>query len=369
MTIRRFLFGAATSAHQVEGNNVHNDWWAWEREGVARAKSGQAADHYNRFREDFALASQLGHTAQRFGIEWSRVEPKRGSWDEREITHYREVLQELRRLKLVSFVTLHHFTNPVWLAQAGGWENPESVERFGRYVEKIVIELGELVDFWITINDPMVYALKGFWEGAWPPGIRRASLNVWRVVGNLARAHRLAYQIIHKRLPRAQVGIAQNFVAGLPWLSDWWFNHRFLRKAAGRHDFIGVNYYFPQVPMGWQGPRSDMGWPIQAAGLTDVLLSARQYRKPIYVTENGVADAADRLRGDFIRDHVRAVEAAQAKGADVRGYLHWSLLDNFEWDKGFGPRFGLVEVDYKTLERKPRASAYIYKAIIEQAQR
>lgn len=372
-----FLFGAATSAHQVEGNNVHNDWWAWEREGVARAKSGQAADHYNRFREDFALASQLGHTAQRFGIEWSRVEPKRGSWDEREITHYREVLQELRRLRLVSFVTLHHFTNPVWLAQAGGWENPETVERFGRYVEKVVAELGELVDFWITINEPMVYVLKGYWEGVWPPGIRaRASLaqlggplRVLRVLRNLARAHRLAYQVIHERLAAAQVGMAQHFVAGLPWLSDWWFNQRFLRTTVGTHDFIGVNYYFPRVPMGWQGSRSDMGWPIQAAGLTDVLLSVRQYQKPIYVTENGVADAQDRLRADFIRDHVRAVEAAQAKGADVRGYLHWSLLDNFEWDKGFGPRFGLVEVDYRTMERRVRPSARVFQAIIQQTDR
>lgn len=334
---------------------------------MARAKSGQAADHYNRFRDDFALAKKLGHTAHRFSIEWSRVEPKRGNWDKREIAHYREVLHELRRLGLVSFVTLHHFTNPVWLKS--GFENPESVERFGRYVEKVVEELGGLVDFWITINEPMILALKRYWLGSWPPGVERAPWRVWLVVRSLARAHRLAYQIIHKRLPKAHVGVAQHFVARLSPLADWWFNHSFLRKTRGTHDFIGVNYYFPRVVVGWSGPRSDMGWPIVPAGLTDVLLSVRQYKKPIYVTENGVADAQDRLRADFIRDHVRAIEAAQALGADVRGYLYWSLLDNFEWDKGFGPRFGLVEVDYKTMERRVRPSAYVYKAIIEQVNR
>lgn len=334
---------------------------------MSRPKSGQAADHYNRFREDFALAKHLGHTAHRFSIEWSRVEPKRGMWDERQLIHYREVLQELKRLQLTSFVTLHHFTNPAWLKT--GFENPEAVERFGRYVEKIVTELGGLVDFWITINEPIVYGLKGYWEGAWPPGVHRSPRRVLRVIGNLARAHRLAYQIIHKRLPKAPVGMAQHFVSGLPRWHNWWFNHRFFRTTVGTHDFIGVNYYFTHKQKGWQGLRSDMGWPMYPEGLTQVLLDVRQYHKPIYVTENGVADAPDRLRADFIRDHLRAIEAAQAAGADVRGYLHWSLLDNFEWDKGFGPRFGLVEVDYQTMERKPRPSAYVYKAIIEQGLR
>lgn len=189
------------------------------------------------------------------------------------------------------------------------------------------------------------------------------------VLRNLARGHKGAYEIIHEALPRAQVGIAKHFIAELSLIPNWWFNQRFLRRTRGFHDFIGVNYYFPSKWQAWDVPKSDIGWPVYPQGLTDILLSLRQYNVPLYVTENGIADAHDRMRPDFIRDHLRAVAAAQAQGADVRGYLHWSLLDNFEWHLGFAPRFGLVEVDYKTLERKPRKSAYVFKAIIEQAQR
>lgn len=388
MDNRRFLFGAATAAHQVEGNNVHSDWWAWERQGAARAQSGRATDHYHRFREDLALAKTLGHTAHRFSIEWSRIEPRQGTWDDEAIAHYREVLQELRRLGLASFVTLHHFTNPVWLADQGGWENPAAAELYGRYVEKVAQALGDVIDFWITINEPMVYAVQAYWRGVWPPQ-KHSWSGMVRVMRNLAQAHRLGYQIIHKRWPGAQVGAANHQVAYVPEhrlhvddqlfarLEDWWFNHRWLNLTRGTHDFIGVNYYFPRrhhvtifpprlKPMWWEGLRSDVGWPVFADGLTHVLLRLKRYRRPIYVTENGVADARDALRADFIRSHVRAIEAAQAQGVDVRGYLHWSLLDNFEWEKGFGPRFGLVEVDYTTFERTPRPSAWVYKAIIEQ---
>lgn len=369
-----FLYGAATSAHQVEGGNVHNDWWAWEKATPGVPRSGKSGDHYHRFREDFALAKSLRHNAHRLSIEWSRIEPAPGQWNTRELAHYREVLAELKRLDLTSFVTLHHFTNPVWLG-AAGWESAQTPVLFQRYVEKVAAELGDLVGFWITINEPIVYALKGYWQGEWPPGtpasagrVRRA-LSVMRVVRNMVRAHRLAYAEIHRQLPQAQVGVATHFVAGLSPIQHWWFNHRFLRKTAGSHDFIGVNYYFPRKTKKWSGPRSDMNWPIYPAGLTQILLGLREYTLPVYITENGVADARDALRPDFIRDHLRAVEEAQAQGVDVRGYLYWSLLDNFEWRAGFEARFGLIEVDYGTLERKVRPSAYVYKAIIEQSLR
>ncbi|MEK7556385.1 MAG: family 1 glycosylhydrolase, partial [Patescibacteria group bacterium] len=257
--------------------------------------------------------------------------------------------------------------DPVWLAQQGGWENPEAPILFQRYVEKVVDELGGLVQFWITINEPIVYALQAYWEGSWPPQKKRNWRSMQKVIRHLARAHTLAYRVIHHVLPQAKVGIAQHFIAGLSPFQSWRFHHRFLRTTAGTHDFLGVNYYFSRRRKTWPGPRSDMDWPIDPAGLTQVLLSLRSYGLPIYITENGVADSKDRLRGDFIRDHLRAIEKAQAEGADVRGYLYWSLLDNFEWQHGFAPRFGLVEVDYETMERRVRSSAYAYKAIIEQA--
>lgn len=385
-----FLYGAATSAHQVEGNNVHNDWWAWERAGVGRrVPSGLASDQYRRYRDDFALAQSLGHTAHRLSLEWSRIEPVRGQWDEAALRHYRLVLEELRERGLASFVTLHHFTNPLWFAQRGGWERSDAVELFDRYVRLVVQRFGDVVDFWITFNEPMVFAAEAYFHGRWPPQKRsvRSGLRVIRV---LSRAHRRAYRTIHLLLPRAHVGLAKHFIFFVPAdaaqvgdrlvarLYSWWFNHRFLELTRGAHDFVGVNYYFTAAKRfrfsspffgtePWSGPVSDLGWPLSPDGLERVLREAARYRLPLYVTENGLADAADTQRADFIRSHLRAVERAQQRGADVRGYLYWSLLDNFEWDLGFEPRFGLVAVDYRTQVRTVRPSAYVYKAIIEQA--
>ncbi|MCH8748798.1 glycoside hydrolase family 1 protein [Patescibacteria group bacterium] len=390
MMMSTFLYGAATSAHKVEGYNIHNDWWAWEKAGLSVVESGAAADHYNRFAEDFALAKGLGHNAHRLSLEWSRLELAPGKWNQAAFDHYREVLQELKRQELVSFVTLHHFTNPVWLAKRGGWQDKKTPALFARYAKKVAQELGELVDFWVTINEPMVYATQSYWRAKWPPQ-QRSVVALNKVVRNLALGHRQAYAAIHDTIPEAQVGLAKHLIAYVPEhrnqfgdrlvtsVQDWWFNHRFLALTRGAHDFIGVNFYFTvqkrvrlipwqisDVP--WTGPTSDLGWPLRAEGLTQVLLHLKRYGLPIYITENGLADAKDTRRADFIRDHLRAVETAQKQGVNIRGYFHWSLLDNFEWADGFDPRFGLIEVDYETQQRTPRPSAYVYKAIIEQAQ-
>lgn len=385
-----FLYGAAMSAHQVEGDNVHNDWWDWEKRTPGVERSGKAVDHYNRYREDFALAKQLGHNAHRLSIEWSRIEPAREQWNESAVQHYRDVLEELHRLDIKTFVTLHHFTNPLWFARSGGWTHAQAPEIFERYVRYVAQHLGDLVDFWITVNEPMVYATKSYWYKDWPPA-KRSLGGMLRVIKHMARAHVAAYHTLHSVKPGALVGVAKHLIAYLPehhrqlddrfvvGFMDWWFNHRWYRLTGGTHDFIGVNFYFttekivsvfpPSVrDAPWEGPVSDMNWPIRPEGLTHVLLHMRRYEKPIYITENGLADADDSHRADFIRSHLRAVEKAQDQGADVRGYLYWSLLDNFEWADEFTPRFGLVEVDYKTMKRTPRKSAYVYKAIIEQSQ-
>jgi len=368
-----FLWGAATSAHQVEGDNVNNQWWDWERKARDRVRSGKATDHFNRFKADFGLAKSLGHNAHRLSIEWSRLEPAYNQWSRAAINHYREVLQDLRDKDIKSFVTLHHFTNPMWFENLGGWENVKASDLFARYVRVVVEELGDLIDFWVTINEPMVYASQSYWRGNWPPQ-KRSFWAMERVARGLAATHRKAYRVIHRARSQARVGIAKNFVAylGGRWpamIQDWWFNHRFFALTRGAHDFIGVNYYFAQTSKfeRWNGVKSDMGWPVRPEGLEQVLEHVKRYGKPIYITENGLANEDDSKRADFIRGHLRVIEKAQEKGADVRGYFYWSLLDNFEWAHGFRPRFGLVEVDYKTFERKPRPSAYVYKAIIDKA--
>ncbi len=388
MTVRnKFLWGAATSAYQVEGNNIHSDWYHWEKKQVNQARSGKAAGHYERFRDDFVLARQLGHNAHRFSLEWARLEPAEGEWNEEAVQHYREVLLALRQNGLEPLVTLYHFTLPQWVAERGGWQNPQTIHWFARYVERIVEALKDQADFWITINEPTVYTDQAYFKGNWPPA-RRSWYRTWKVINNLIRAHQVTYKIIHRQQPQARVGIAKHFICFSPEQNRWAdkllaviqrkvFNRYFLEQTRGTHDFIGVNYYFSATRhWDWKSWRvvttptveavSDMGWALNPEGLTAVLMEAKRYKRPIYITENGIADAKDNRRGEFLRSHLRAVEAAQARGADVRGYFYWSLLDNFEWRYGFKPRFGLIEIDYDTMQRRIRPSAYVYRAIIEQ---
>lgn len=393
MQRKGFLWGAATSAHQVEGNNTHSDWWMWERKTQSAARSGKAVDHYNRFAEDFALAKQLGHNAHRFSIEWARIEPAEGKWNMKALDHYKAVLQELHQLGITPLVTLHHFTLPAWLMRKGGWVSNDAVDAFARYADVVAQHLGKDAVLWTTINEPMVYALNAYWQKKWLPH-KRNIFSVIRVLLHMAAAHRKAYRILHRHNPTAQVGIAKHAIAYMSehskagidrWiasLENWWFNYMFFTfTGMSTHDFIGINYYFPSkkriqlwplrlIDVAWKEDeyKSDVGWPIEPKGLEHVLtMFWHRYKKPMYITENGVADWDDSRRPDFIRSHLRAIERAQQAGVDVRGYFHWSLLDNFEWEAGFWPRFGLIEIDYETLERKPRASAYVYKAIIEQA--
>ena len=235
-----------------------------------------------------------------------------------------------------------------------------------------------------------MYASQAYFHGNWPPQ-EKSFLHSWWVLRQLAYGHKLAYRTIHRYFPAAQVGGAHNLMAFVPasasaldslaaHVSGWRDNHGFFGLTGNTHDFIGVNYYRsvwlsasilpPRVKeVKKPGTYSDIDWMVYPEGLTQVLLEMKKYRLPIYITENGLADAMDSRRAEFIRSHLRAVEDAQRQGVDVRGYLHWSLLDNFEWAQGFGPRFGLIEVDYTTQKRTIRPSAYVYKAIIEQAQK
>ena len=370
-----FLFGAATSSYQVEGGNI-NDWTKW-----SKGDAGRACDSYNLFKKDFDLAVSLGHNAHRLSLEWSRIEPKEGEFDERELKHYEEVIKALKERGLEPFVTLWHFTLPVWFADKGGWLNKDSVVYFERYVTKVAETYKHLgIKFWVTINEPEIYTLNSYIRGIWPPG--KKSLLYYRPVNNkLIKAHKSAYSIIKKIVPYSEIGIAKNNSyfeshGRNPWnkfikvFADKHWNNYFLSRIKDQSDFIGLNYYFHNRINWWFNRNenksvSDIGWEIYPEGLYRVLLDLKLYNKPIYITENGLADSEDKKRGDFIKDHLNFALKAMKDGVKLRGYFHWSLLDNFEWQKGFGPRFGLVEVDYKTMKRTVRPSAKEYKKIIE----
>ncbi|HVM77223.1 MAG TPA: family 1 glycosylhydrolase [Candidatus Paceibacterota bacterium] len=400
-----FFFGAATSSHQVEGNN-HNNWSKWERENAKRLTaaaqkktwddhiragypnplqeenyiSGRAADHYNRFREDFDIAKSLGHNAHRFSIEWSRVEPEEGVFDEKELEHYRAVIRELRNRDIEPFVTIWHWTLPLWLSRKGGVMDRRFPAYFRRFTETLVRAFGNDVRFWITINEPEIVMANSYYKGQWPPQKRNAWLT-FRGLHTLMRAHRSAYDAIKAATPEAQVGPVMDMVHFeadeglinhlLKRLADRMWNSYFFLGVMDTADFIGLNFYFHNRISRWYGRNrneriSDMGWELYPESLYHLLLELKLlFGKPIYITENGLADNRDKHREYFIAEHLSAMKKAIEKGVDVRGYFHWSLLDNFEWDSGFWPRFGLVEIDYKTMERRIRPSALKYKQHIE----
>ncbi|MEK7151874.1 MAG: glycoside hydrolase family 1 protein [Patescibacteria group bacterium] len=397
-----FLWGAATSAHQVEGGNT-NDWSEWEKEHAERfaeeAKkhwepwqqerfpemfdpanyiSGKAADHYHRYEEDFDIAKSLGHNAHRFSIEWSRIEPEEGKFDTKEIEHYRQVIQALKKRGLEPFVTIWHWPLPLWLAEKGGWEAPGATMYFERYAAKLASLFKDDVRFWITINESQIYALHGYTTGEWPPGKKNVFLYFW-VIHKIIGAHKKAYQAIKSLAPLAQVGVAthniyfeahQNTFINrmLKKAVDWWWNDYFLNKISRYQDFVGLNNYLHnRIDYGFNKNEnmklSDMGWELYPEALYYTLMGLKKYHVPVYVMESGLADADDSRREWFIKALVEQVYRANKSGVDVRGFLYWSLLDNFEWDKGFWPRFGLVEIDYQTLERKIRPSARAYAEI------
>lgn len=394
---KNFYWGAATSAHQVEGGN-HNDWSEWEKENAKRMAenvkhedfqyflldtfpspldtqnyiSGQACDHYNRFREDFDIAKQLGHTAHRFSIEWSRIEPEEGTWNEKEIIHYQEVINALRERGIEPFVTLWHWTLPLWVAKQGGWENKKTINDFARYTQKVTASL-QGVKFWITLNEPEIYTSHSYFSGTWLP--QKKSFFVFnKVFKNLISAHKKVYAQLKKIQPSIRIGIAKNNIYFDGWATPvvrWWWNKVFLNHIHKYQDFIGLNYYFHNRIKGFKFNQNenkettDINWEIYPQGILQVLKELKIYKRPIYITENGIANAKDDKRAKFIKEHIKWIVHAINEGVDVRGYLYWSLLDNFEWDKGFWPRFGLVEMNYKTMERKIRPSAYEYKKIID----
>ena len=359
----KFYWGASTSSYQVEGG-IKNDW----SESGEKYDAGICCDHYNRFEEDFDLAKSMNHNAHRFSIEWARIEPEEGKFDQKEIEHYRKVILALKERGMEPFVTLYHWTLPIWFVKKGGWLNKDAPEYFGKFVEKIVLEYKDLVKFWITLNEPNVYTFHSYFLGDWP-SFKRSLSKTKLALRQLSEAHKKAYILIHRISPNTKVGIAYQKGESKISSHEWIYN--FFKSIKDYQDFIGLNYYFSGV-INFALNRillkksiiTDVGWEINPKGIYGALKKLKQYNKPIYITENGLADAKDRKREDFIINHLKWIYQAIEEGIDVRGYLHWSLIDNFEWAKGFKPRFGLIEIDYENnLKRIPRPSSKVYAEI------
>ncbi|MEW6101260.1 MAG: family 1 glycosylhydrolase [Candidatus Omnitrophota bacterium] len=396
-----FFFGAATSAYQVEGNNFNSDWWEWERRVRLKEPSASACRHYEFYKQDFDLAKSLNHNAHRLSIEWSRVEPEEGVFSEREISHYRDVIVSLRERNIEPIVTLHHFTSPIWFAQKGGWKNKNNIIYFLRFVSAITQALSDHVKYWVTINEPMVYIYHAYILGAWPPQ-EKSLLSAVRVKRNLISAHIGAYRKIHqlykaRGLASPSVSIAKNLQDFTPcrknlrnkvavFLRNKSFNFSLLDTLSHRRslDFIGINYYTHSIvdAANWgirsllvdvckeehgELKKNSLGWDIYPQGLYKLLLKLKKYKKPVFILENGICTEDDELRWGFISSHLAEVYRAMAKGVKVMGYIYWSLLDNFEWDKGFGARFGLIEVDYSTYKRTVRESAKKFAVVARDA--
>ncbi len=369
-----FLWGTATAAHQVEGGNVNNDWWAFEHDpaSVATESSGDACDSWHRWPEDLDLVRSLGFGAYRFSIEWSRIEPEQDEWSRASLDHYRAMCAGCHERGLVPMVTFHHFTTPQWLARRGGWEAADAPERFARLCERAVAHFGDLVGYGWTINEPNIVALMGYEYGIFPPAVRDGDRRA-RVSEALCRGHRLAVDALRSGPVRFPVGITlsmndyQAVDGGESRLAEIRrANEDVFLEATTGDDFVGVQTYsrVRVDPPGMLGPEpgvpvTQMGyeyWP-QALEATIRRASDVTAGTPVVVTENGIGTSDDDQRRAFVSEALAVVRRCLDDGIDVRGYVHWSLLDNFEWVLGYGPTFGLVAVDRSDFTRVPKPTA------------
>lgn len=411
-----FAWGVATSSYQVEGGCTNNQWSDWERRGRIKSgdKCGLACDWWRNAERDFDLAQSLGVNALRLSIEWSRVEPREGEWDEEALSRYRAMLLALGQRGIRPFVTLHHFTNPLWLEKKGAFESPESVPLFERYTQHVVATVGDVCSDWCTFNEPNVYTSLGYFLGEFPPGRKGRFLQVAGVTRNLCLAHARAYRAIHAAQPHGNVGWAQHYVVFKPRRPesaiDRWFcgfiDRRFNENFAGSIesgvapfplnrfgdelpevrdtcDYVGINYYsrlraglhldsprtmFFKLTVPPHKPQGDHGIEVPYGeaypeGLRRAIDRFKAFQKPIYILENGVPDREDRIRPWVLQSSVEQIKSLLREGVDLRGYFHWSLTDNFEWNEGWHLRFGLIEIDPETQTRRPRTErATVFRA-------
>jgi len=394
-----FMWGAATASYQVEGFNENSDWAKAAKEGRVPG-AGRLADHYHRYEEDFDIAKELGHNAHRFSIEWGRIEPQEGVFDEKEIEHYRNVLKALKKRGIKPLVTLWHFTLPLWFSETGGFERKDAPVVFARYCAHVVNALGDLCEDYSTMNEPNVFGSNGWLRGSWPPFKRFAATDLisitnsgrtfesrankgikpvflyLRVMKNLANAHNSAYDAIKEISPNKEVSVVKHVIyfhsnwnplnVVKAFIANHYWTHVYMKRTYKKCDSIGLNYYFHKKFGDTDTyEKTDMEWDIYPQGIYGSLKLLSRYKKPIFVSEAGLADKEDKYRADYITRQVEAVAEAISDGIDVRGHMYWSLFDNYEWALGIEKKFGLVEINYETLERKTRPSAWVYKELIQ----
>ena len=420
---KSFCWGTATASHQVEGNCTNNNWFLWEsskdENNIPRIKnnqkSGIACDHWNRYKEDIGLIKKTGVTHYRFSLEWSKIEPEKGRYDEEVINHYSNVIDSLIENNIVPVITLHHFTNPIWFDEIGGFEKEENIVHFIVFCKTVFSRYSSRVKNWCTINEPEVYAVMGYFAGIFPPGKKEPQLAV-EVLKNLLISHTQVYKTL-KELPNGQdskIGIVKNIMQFDPYrrwnLLDWIVcritskiyngialsylekgvinvNYPFFVKinyesksAALATDFFGLNYYshshlkfkfdsyeFFENKFLSRDTMIDMPYAIYPEGLYRAIKQAGKINKPIIITENGIADATDDRREIFIERYIYAMSRAIKDGANVKGYYYWSLMDNFEWAEGYDMRFGLHEVNFETQERRLRKGSYKFVDIVNES--
>lgn len=404
---KSFFWGAAVSAHQVEGDN-HNNWSVWELENakslataaphrlghlaiwpdikaVATSPdsyvSGRAIDHYHRYDLDFAIAQKLNMNAFRFSVEWSRIEPAEGVWSKEAIEHYRGYILAMKKRGLEPMMTLYHWTVPTWFSDRGGFERSSNIQYFVRFAEKVLDEFHHEVRYVTTINEPDTVMSHGYVMLEHPPQ-KHSYIKAIVVYRNLLRSHKLIYRIAHKKSRRLKVGFTKSYasvsagdtrlITRIATRLDYWLRDDVVLGYVRRQvDFIGVNYYFSDRHIGFDivNPSerpSDLGWDMQPQDLQRVLLRLKKWKRPLLITESGVADMHDKYRQWWITQTLVAIQMARKKGVHVIGYLHWSMFDNFEWAFGRWPRFGLVAIDYENdLKRTVRASGLWYGKLLK----
>jgi beta-glucosidase len=402
-----FYWGASTSAHQIEGD-LANNWSMWEGEhskeeseyyeevknrrfynypvgevNLQDAKdssnyiSGKACDSFNKYKEDVELLKRLGLNSYRFSVAWSRIEPVKGEFSEEGILYYKNLVKELKENDIEPFLTCWHWDIPLWLVEEGGLLSKNIIEYFENYVQFLVNKLGKDVVYWMTINEPLVFSSAAYLVGKWAPQKKNPVLFYKVAFKNLVGMHKRAYLTIKEYDKRLKVSIAKNNQVVDPYnglflnkiiasLLHYINNFLFLDKIKNYLDYIGINFYAHNT-VGVMGTRnfneklSDIGWSMDPNSIKYVLKEVHdRYQLPIYVTENGVADREDKYREWWIDETVEAMLEALEYGVDLRGYLHWSLLDNFEWAEGYWPRFGLA-----TRDRKIKKGGYYYRDLIK----
>ena len=418
---KNFMWGASVSAHQVEGGNknqwtvweVTNQYrlakeaekqfgWLpnWDKIASRATNpgnylSGRAVDHYNRYADDFKIAKSLNLNSFRFGIEWSRIEPEPGKWNLEAIEHYSKYIESLKKQGLQPVITFWHWTMPIWFAEKGGFEKRDNIFYFVRFIKRVAKELVIPCGWVLTINEPNSYIGMSYIDGQWPPHTH-SPFKAALVFHNLAVTHRQVYKMLKALEPKLMIGVAtqcnnnqpkrpsnpfDQVVAGV---ANYWWNWWFLNRIKNSQDFVGFNYYFTDYFKGLMrknphrhnhhhtghrgphrqsrhnppGPLSDMGWYMEPSSLYKLIMKvAKRYKKPIIITETGVADELDQYREWWLEETLSAVKKANDNNARVIGYFAWSLLDNFEWSQGWWPKFGLVSVDReKDLKREVRGS-------------